>query len=130
MDSHVILLIFKRYSTSFCKFDHDRAIYTLKEVRVGELSAPFFIDVLAVKVLRQHSNEKLEIGLGKCLAQADSSSTIERHPSLWVPFLAVGSQAELVRVVESIGEKFGWLLPLLAVVMDTGDVVHNGVTFL
>ena len=99
-------------------------------MRVGELSAPFFIDVLAVKVLRQHSNEKLEIGLGKCLAHADSSSAIERHPSLWVPFLAVGSQAELVRVVESIGEEFGWLLPLLAVVMDTGDVVHNSVTFL
>ena len=47
-----------------------------------------------------------------------------------MPFLAIGSQAELARVVESIGEEFGWLLPLLAVVMDTGDVVHNGVTFL
>ena len=96
----------------------------LEDVSVREL-AVLIASVLVFELvaLSQESQIDLEHRLGERLAQTYAPTAVERNVGAWIALLAVWSQAELVTVVEALGEELERPLPLALVVVQAVHAV-------
>ena len=75
------------------------------------------------------SHEDLQSRFGECLAKADSLTSSEGGEACWDSLLTIRRQKEWTRVVESLWKVFVWPLPLVLVVLKSGHIHKEGISF-